>query len=1276
MPDRVVSYVFRGDISGLKASMAAAGQSVGKLADDLTKADAKSAKFRQGLSTVGDTAGKVGLVAAAGIGAIVVATANFDKAMSAVAATGEDAKNNLDALRDAAIEAGAKTAFSASEAAAGIENLAKAGVSAGDVLGGGLSGALDLAAAGEIEVADAAEIAATAMTQFKLTGEQIPHVADLLAAAAGKAQGGVADMSMALKQSGLVAAQMGLSIEETTGTLAAFASAGLLGSDAGTSFRTMLLRLANPTQESADLMAQLGISAYDASGQFVGMASIADQLQVAFQGQTQATRDAALATLFGSDAIRAASILYSEGAEGIAEWEANVNDAGFAAETASTRLDNLAGDLEALKGSLETALIGSGEGSQGMLRGLVQGITDAVNAFNELPPAAKNTTTALLGITAVTGGTLWFGAKVVQGVAHTRQAMDQLGVSSEKAGKAMRGLAVAGGALAAASIGFAAIDALNDALDESLPGMEALTRDLLELANAEIGGSLSAEFDSLADSIGRVADGRWDDDLMRVFDSILPGENVARSLREANAEITALDAALASFVTSAGPDAATDAFIALTEAQNLTEREIYELSKLLPQFDEALTGAGNEALITATSTDEAADGIAGMGDAAADATGEVQALSDSINGLLDPLLEQDAATVAWKRSMRTLTKELKGGADALDVNTKKGQDNRDAIRGRVEDLKRMVAADEAAGVGQQRLTQKLISGAKQILAAGEAANISEGEMREYLRTLGLTPKQIKTLIVAEGVDAAQSEVLTYSQMLASIPRSLQTTITTSHIDKFYRETARASGGYISGPGTGTSDSIPARLSNGEYVIRAAAVDKYGIGTFDALNAMRFAQGGYVNGFADGGSVDDRLNLLRLQQQINELRRDLAAGDKDQIKGLARAIAEAELEAAKRDLRQARRAPFVEQRAGLREQMGALRGIGLDVEGGASVEETREALREFRRDVREAGGEWTKQMAKTAHRLIDLAKASERTENRLERETEKRDRLADKLDEEIRALEQVKQAMESYSASVAGNFLSSVFGLSASAPTGGSPVAAPNPALAGTEAAIADARARLEGIRASGGDPLDRSYRASKVVAELNELERQANDLGRGAASTLEPMEEAKNGLELLRETLIRDTEAARGFAESLQKLKANGLDGGLFQQLAASGDTATAGLLAGLAPKELAELNALWAEREEAAAQVATYATQEVFGAQLEAATRAVEMTERTLARQDKTIERLNTRLENLGERVEAGAERGVASLRSEIQSIRSAIDNLPRATTTEKQKSGAGRRR
>lgn len=362
---KTVGVILEANVSRYIAAMARAEAATKVFAE---KGLAAALKHEQALSNLGRGAGLAGAAIGTGLGLAVMTAANFDSQMSKVAATGADARANLDALRQSAIQAGADTAFSAGEAAQGMENLLKAGVSAKDVLGGGLRGSLDLAAAGELSVAEAAETAATALTQFNLRGSDVSHVADLLAAGAGKAQGDVHDMGMALKQSGLVASQFGLSIEDTVGALSAFASAGLIGSDAGTSFKTMLLALAKPSDESAEAMRGLGISAYDTQGNFVGLSSLAEQLKTKLSGLTQEQRDAALAQIFGNDAVRAANVLYKQGAQGMDEWRAKAKDMGYATESARIRLDNLKGDLEQFRGSLETALIGLGDGGQGPLR--------------------------------------------------------------------------------------------------------------------------------------------------------------------------------------------------------------------------------------------------------------------------------------------------------------------------------------------------------------------------------------------------------------------------------------------------------------------------------------------------------------------------------------------------------------------------------------------------------------------------------------------------------------------------------------------------------------------------------------------------------------------------------------------------------------------------------------------------------------------------------------------------------------------------------------------
>lgn len=382
------------DTGAARAQLASLDTSVGKTSKGLS-----------GLSkllALGAVAGLAGLLATAvaGFAGAAVASANFEGELSNLEAVASATSDQMAELREQALQAGIDTAFSASEAAQAQTELAKAGVGLGDILSGGLLASLNLATAGELELAEAAVFVSTGLNVFKLAGEDAGRVADSLAAAANKSAADVSDIGPAFAQSALVAQQLGLSLEDTTGTIALFAQQGLKGSDAGTSFRTMLLRLNPQSKEAAETMADLGLQFFDAEGKFVGIEAAAGQLQTQLAGLTDEQRSAALQTIFGTDAIRAANILYDQGAGGVAEWTAAVTDSGFAADVAATKLDNLKGDLEVLRGSLETVFIEAGTAQNSGLRSIVQSLTEVVNVAGPGLAAAIAPIGELIGVLA------------------------------------------------------------------------------------------------------------------------------------------------------------------------------------------------------------------------------------------------------------------------------------------------------------------------------------------------------------------------------------------------------------------------------------------------------------------------------------------------------------------------------------------------------------------------------------------------------------------------------------------------------------------------------------------------------------------------------------------------------------------------------------------------------------------------------------------------------------------------------------------------------------
>lgn len=362
------------------------------------KAAAKAATERaEAYQNSGKKMLTAGAVLVAGFAAAEKVTSDFDKALSGVNAVSGASADQMAQLSKAALAAGRDTVFTATQAADAEGELAKAGVSVTDSLGGALQGSLSLAAAGQISVADSATDAANAMNTFGLKGSDVAHIADVYAAAANKSAADVSELAYAMQQGGLVASQMGLSFEDATATLAAFADRGLKGADAGTSLKTMLERLANPTTQSADLMRQLGINVYDSNGKFIGITAAAGQLHDKLGTLTDQQRSAALATIFGSDAIRGATVLYNLGADGMRGYVQSVNDAGAANRMSSLQLNNLSGDLHQLKGSIDVALIQGGSAGNDVLRSLTQTATAAVNAFAALPKPVQEAAVGFAG---------------------------------------------------------------------------------------------------------------------------------------------------------------------------------------------------------------------------------------------------------------------------------------------------------------------------------------------------------------------------------------------------------------------------------------------------------------------------------------------------------------------------------------------------------------------------------------------------------------------------------------------------------------------------------------------------------------------------------------------------------------------------------------------------------------------------------------------------------------------------------------------------------------
>ncbi|UNY40601.1 tape measure protein [Bacillus phage vB_BauS_KLEB27-1] len=419
---------------------------------------AKSLSSQMGL--VQKAALAVGGAVVVGIGASAKAAANFEQQMSAVKAVSGATAGEMKTLTDLAIKLGESTSFSATETAQATEELVKAGVTTKDIINGGLAGALDLAAAGNLNLADAAEIASTALNAFKADSLSVSKAADILAGAANASATDVGEMKFGLAQVSAVASGIGMSFKDTATALAVFAQNGIKGSDAGTSLKTMLSRLEPQTKQQREEMMELGIITsdgtnkfFDQAGSLKDLATISGILQNAFKGLTDQQRQSSLQTLFGSDAVRAGTVFYKEGAKGVEDMAAAMSKV-TAAEVSKVKLDNFLGSVEELSGAVETLGIKLGNEFLPHLRKIVDIGADLVRAFSSINPSVVATGLAMAGTSAAIALTASSAIKL-------GFALRGLFAAMGPAGWVITGLSILGGLMVGVSAGYKAMNTVS-----------------------------------------------------------------------------------------------------------------------------------------------------------------------------------------------------------------------------------------------------------------------------------------------------------------------------------------------------------------------------------------------------------------------------------------------------------------------------------------------------------------------------------------------------------------------------------------------------------------------------------------------------------------------------------------------------------------------------------------------------------------------------------------------------------------------------------------------
>ena len=746
------------DTASYEAAMTRAGSTAKTVASGMENTGRKSALIASGMTAAGLA------VAAFGVAAVKMA-ADFDQQMSTVQANTGATSAQMDQLRAAAIEAGASTVYSASDSADAINDLGKAGMSVTDILTGGLTGALNLAASDGMAVGDAAEYMANALSMFHLKGSQASQVADTLAAGAGKAVGNVSDFGEALNNCGAQANSFGMNIQETTGVLALFAQNGTIGAEAGTQLNSMLMKLAAPSTEASNTMKELGISAYDAQGHFVGMAKFAGQLQKAEKDLTDEQRNQANATIFGSYAIKAANYLYEAGESGVNKWTKAVSESGYAAEQAAAKNNNLKGDLENLGGSMESLMISVGEGAQGPLRKMVQGLDTLVDAFAGLPSGAQQTIVVMASLAGVFGavhkaaGNLNGSTstmanniglaidpiqRVKTALASAQTAFQMFRASGQSAQEQLESFGTAEDSATLRSKGFhtvadglislmggpwgIALGIATTALTGFMTAAQNTKQAVQEVQSAAANGA-SAIHEALVNQLQNMDVGTFHGEpgwLSAIEQGITGSKKLTDVMSEAGISITTMTKAAEGNKTAikqvnsaadklgsslgSGSHKATalrDGLSALTAAYQQGTKGAKDKSKALDELD----GKTNSA---AKSTKDEANANKELGSSASDASEEIDDLVKSLFGLESGNLTADEAVDQLNQKIGELTDTCKdngtvfnANGDLLDRFSEKGTKTRQAL-------------EDIASSAQ--------NAAEKILKQGESTNFSSGEI--------------------------------------------------------------------------------------------------------------------------------------------------------------------------------------------------------------------------------------------------------------------------------------------------------------------------------------------------------------------------------------------------------------------------------------------------------------------------------------------------------------------------------------------------------------------
>ena len=381
-----------------------------RLIRGLRSAQARLRAFSRSVQAMGRQLLTVGTSAALPFALASRTFANFEAQMARVKALTGASEEDFARLEQAAKKLGATTVFSASQAAEAMSYFALAGFDVDNILGA-IGPTLDLAAAGQIEIAEAADIAAKIMAGMGLSADDLGNAVDVMAKAMTTANTDLTMLGEAFKYVGPMAKTAGISLEEITAAIQLLSNAGIQGEMAGSTLRGMLLSLTSPSAEAQKELDRLGVKVVDEAGNVRSLTGIIADLEGALASAGSGEKLRVLGTIFPARQAAGAAELVSQGADRLREaTEALGDSSGTASRIAGTQLDTLKGDVTILLSSLEGVAIAIGEAFSTELRSAVRGVTSFLSALSTWIGENRQ---VVLTTVAIIAGVLAAGAAMV-----------------------------------------------------------------------------------------------------------------------------------------------------------------------------------------------------------------------------------------------------------------------------------------------------------------------------------------------------------------------------------------------------------------------------------------------------------------------------------------------------------------------------------------------------------------------------------------------------------------------------------------------------------------------------------------------------------------------------------------------------------------------------------------------------------------------------------------------------------------------------------------------